>query len=111
MLRASMVTCAIAVAGFVGWLVLGSDCDGKIVKNSWQCVRNAGFEPAFCGGLFDRQEDAILRAPASFPTEIACRGQFQICERNNKNGWTAKPVSYCVTRDSSGRVAKVEPVV
>lgn len=110
MLRSSIVAGALAVVGVVGWFVLGSDCDGKVVRNAWQCVRNAGFEPAFCNNLYESQERAISRAPATFASETACRSQFQNCE-SGKGGWIAKPTPFCVIRGSDGTVARVEPVV
>lgn len=110
MLRSSIVAGVLAFVALVGWLAFSSDCDGKIVRNAWQCVRNAGFEPAFCNNLYEPQERAIARAPASFPSESSCRSQFQNCEAG-KGGWVAKPTSFCVVRGANGGVARVQPVV
>jgi len=112
MLRAIVGCSVVGLAAVVGGaLWVSMECsDGKVVRNSWQCVRNAGFEPAFCNGVFQAQEDAISRAPATFPSESACRSRFPNCvESSRPAGWSAKPTSYCVTRDADGRPAKIVP--
>ncbi len=112
MLRAIVGCSAVGIAAVIGGVVwVNTECsDGKVVRNSWQCVRNAGFEQAFCNGIFQTQEDAISRAPAVFPTESACRSRFPNCVANARPaGWAAKPTSFCVIRSAAGRPPRVVP--
>ena len=112
-----MVRAAVGIAGALLAVVIGGalwsnmECsDGKVVRNSWQCVRNAGFDPAFCNGVFQAQEEAISRAPVAFASVSACRSQFANCVQSTKPvGWIAKPTPYCVISGSDGRPAQITP--
>lgn len=109
LLRSGVVAGVLTMLGVGGWFAFGSDCDGAIVRNSWQCVRNAGFDPSFCNRLYDGQETRISRAPANFATESACRSQFDNCEKNRQSSWSAKPTAYCVVRAKDGGIARYSP--
>lgn len=110
MLRSGIAAGALAAIGVVGWYAFDTGCDGKIVRNGWQCVRNAGFQPAFCTALFRSQEDAIDRAPATFPSEMICRSRFPNCEQDRKSQWVAKPTPFCVVRGPDGVTPQALPM-
>lgn len=110
MLRALIAIGSVTVAAGVGGLIwANAECPGgSVIRNSWQCVRNAGFEPQFCRGVFSAEEDAISRAPPAYATEVACRAAFSNCvESSRPAGWAPKPRAYCVTV-SEGRITHIE---
>ena len=92
-----------AIAAFMGWVAMKSDCSGGLVMADEAACRASGRSGAECADIFRRGLEIARRSGPTFNDRFACNDRFPNCiERSDITGWTARPVSYCVKPGGAG---------
>jgi uncharacterized protein YgiB involved in biofilm formation len=112
-MRYVVIAIILGVAGVMVALWFRGECPGgRLVVSPEACRAEQGFTPASCAEVF-RRAPMVARSAATVYTDVqACRNDFGEClpHATNTAGVVPRPHGFCVSADSDGRVATIEPV-
>jgi uncharacterized protein YgiB involved in biofilm formation len=103
----------LGVAGLMAFWWFRGECPGGRVVTSIETCRTAqGFEPAFCAEVFRRAVTVARTSSTVYTDQMACRNDYGDClpHATNRAGFVPRPAGFCVSADSDGRIATMEPV-
>jgi hypothetical protein len=109
-MRIIVIAFILLVAGIIGYFALQPACrGGAVIKDSQSCA--SAFDTAFCATAMRLAADVAVRSGEVFSSQSACLERWPVCiARRDVQGFAPKPSGYCVARDASGGLARLEPV-
>lgn len=113
MIKTLAVIFIAGIAGLFGYLFVSQNCrDGTLVRSRADCARQSGFDAAFCTRVFDRVDDAAMRAAIVFPLQAECQQNHDVCVQRTMppQGWSPRATGACVVRGSDGRISRLDAV-
>lgn len=111
MLKVIVFLLIAGIAGVMGFMAWRGECaSGYVFATVDECAAQGSFRPEACREMFTMAAETVGHAATVFPTEQACRDQFEVCIPHKMvSGFTPVPAAYCVSRVRS-RMMPPEPI-